>query len=136
MIFKSFGRILGEKKLEGYAWSLQVGANGQNRTIVEPLTPFLLVATTPKGPFNEDTEFKVVGRIVDVRESASKSLVYCLVEEKEKKYAFKLSRSKFKLEEVNPANRKKEFKDAIDSRKRVRSFLIGLSLYYIKNFIS
>ncbi len=122
------------KKREGHAWSIRVGVFGQNRTIVEPLTPFLCVVEN-KGPINEDNIFKLVGRIIDVRENRESGTVYCLVQEQEKefendqekKYAVnKLTSKDFKMKEVHPLSRRDKFKDAMLTRKRVSQTLVIL----------
>ncbi|MCO5600920.1 hypothetical protein L7F22_055037 [Adiantum nelumboides] len=113
------------RKREGHAWSIRVGVFGENRTIVEPFTPFLCVVEN-KGPINEESVFKLVGHLLDVREKYESGTVHCIVQakekefenEKEKKYAVKLARKDYKIEEVFPTSRRDEFKDAMITRKR------------------
>ncbi|MCO5606960.1 hypothetical protein L7F22_061151 [Adiantum nelumboides] len=50
-----------QRKREGHAWSIRVGVFGENRTIVEPFTPFLCVVEN-KGPINEESVFKLTFR--------------------------------------------------------------------------
>lgn len=89
-----------------------MGAFGQNRTIVGPFTPFLCVVES-KGPINKQSDFKLFGRLIDVRENNEKGTLYCLVQleekkftnDKEKKIVVKLSLKDFKMEELNTTSR-------------------------------
>ncbi|MCO5599111.1 hypothetical protein L7F22_053211 [Adiantum nelumboides] len=77
-----------QRKREGHAWSIRVGVFGENRTIVEPFTSFLCVVEN-KGPINEESVFKLVGCLLDVRENVRATFRQAFVEFQDNLYNLK-----------------------------------------------